>query len=242
MGNVPDVETYAKKLTKRISKIKAEYLSLTTELERSFIGRLILELKTLHLPEPVKRFAAMEDRRKRLGELELLADQPRSNKLTDVDEVALSTLSESHPAVVLMYLKDMEQKLALFDSTEKKLEVFERYMNDRFLHKKFVASAETGFYFTMGDGENENDLPPTVLSSGEQHELILLYELIFETEDGDLILIDEPELSLHLSWQLTLLEDLRSTFGDMDVDVLVATHSPSILENSTNFSYAELAP
>src|SRR5690349_22975449 len=35
------------------------------------------------------------------------------------------------------------------------------------------------------------------LSSGEQHELVLLFDLIFRVEKNTLVLIDEPELSLH---------------------------------------------
>lgn len=42
------------------------------------------------------------------------------------------------------------------------------------------------------------------LSSGEKQEIVLFYELIFETDSQLLLLIDEPEISLHIMWQKCL--------------------------------------
>jgi len=47
------------------------------------------------------------------------------------------------------------------------------------------------------------------LSSGEQHELVLLYDLLFKTKKDTLLLVDEPEISLHIAWQKQFLSDLR---------------------------------
>lgn len=78
---------------------------------------------------------------------------------------------------------------------------------------------------------NGTPLPPEKLSSGEQHELVLLYELLFKVESGSLILIDEPELSLHVGWQLEFLRDLQEVSRLAGLDVLVATHSPQIIND-----------
>jgi predicted ATPase len=42
-------------------------------------------------------------------------------------------------------------------------------------------------------------------------------------------LIDEPELSLHLSWQKRFLDDLLEVVRVTGIDVLLATHSPFIV-------------
>lgn len=47
------------------------------------------------------------------------------------------------------------------------------------------------------------------LSSGEQQELVLLYDLIFKGEKETVILIDEPEISLNVSWQRDFLDDMK---------------------------------
>ena len=74
-------------------------------------------------------------------------------------------------------------------------------------------------------------MSPTDLSSGEQHQLVMLYELLFKVKPNSLILIDEPEISLHLAWQVQFLKDLQTILKLADFDVLIATHSPSIIED-----------
>jgi predicted ATP-binding protein involved in virulence len=45
-----------------------------------------------------------------------------------------------------------------------------------------------------------------------------------------LILIDEPELSLHVAWQVQFLKDLARVIKLSSFDVLLATHSPQIID------------
>jgi predicted ATP-binding protein involved in virulence len=82
--------------------------------------------------------------------------------------------------------------------------------------------------FTTADGKS---LSLDKLSSGEQHEVVLLYELLFKTKQNTLILIDEPELSLHVVWQLQFLKDLQEITNLSEFDVLIATHSPQIIHD-----------
>ncbi|MCY1555546.1 AAA ATPase domain protein [compost metagenome] len=62
--------------------------------------------------------------------------------------------------------------------------------------------------------------------------MILFYELIFKSARGDLIFIDEPEASLHISWQNKFIDDLKEITSINKVSIVIATHSPdSIGEN-----------
>ena len=72
----------------------------------------------------------------------------------------------------------------------------------------------------------------TQLSSGEQHEVVLLFELIFKAKDNVLVLIDEPELSLHIAWQKTFLSDLQKIIKLQNISVILATHSPQIINSN----------
>ena len=72
---------------------------------------------------------------------------------------------------------------------------------------------------------------PANLSSGEQHELVLFYELLFKVKPNSLILIDEPELSLHVVWQQQFLGDLEDITKLTGFDILIATHSPLIIHD-----------
>jgi predicted ATP-dependent endonuclease of OLD family len=89
------------------------------------------------------------------------------------------------------------------------------------------------------------------LSSGEK-QLILLYWKILDGMDRkvmqNIVLIDEPELSLHINWQRDFIENLeellvnQSRYGDeadgaYNVKIIIATHSPSILTNHIDKTY-----
>ncbi|MBP5221913.1 MAG: ATP-binding protein [Lachnospiraceae bacterium] len=70
------------------------------------------------------------------------------------------------------------------------------------------------------------------LSSGEKHDFIMFYNLIFNTRSGGLVLIDEPEISLHIEWQNTYLDMLFSL-----------PHSvPGILQRKAYHQYQDDSP
>ncbi|ESZ11562.1 hypothetical protein X737_29425 [Mesorhizobium sp. L48C026A00] len=53
--------------------------------------------------------------------------------------------------------------------------------------------------------------------------------MLFEIRRNSLILIDEPELSLHVAWQKKFIGDLLSIIELNKFDVLLATHSPQLI-------------
>ncbi len=60
----------------------------------------------------------------------------------------------------------------------------------------------------------------------------MFYELIFNTKVGDMIFIDEPELSLHITWQNKFINDLKEVTSMNSVAVVIATHSPDIIDKN----------
>lgn len=65
------------------------------------------------------------------------------------------------------------------------------------------------------------------LSSGEKQILILLTEVLLKVDEPVVYIADEPELSLHVTWQEKLLESIV-TLGRQK-QIIVATHSPDIV-------------
>jgi len=59
----------------------------------------------------------------------------------------------------------------------------------------------------------------------------LFYDLLFNVTPNSLVLIDEPEISLHVAWQKQFLKDLQAVTANAQFDVLLATHSPQIIAN-----------
>jgi predicted ATP-dependent endonuclease of OLD family len=63
-------------------------------------------------------------------------------------------------------------------------------------------------------------------SSGEYHLLTSFLGIISRIEDNSLILIDEPEISLHPNWQMQYMEVLNSVFENFKTcHFIVASHS-----------------
>ena len=73
----------------------------------------------------------------------------------------------------------------------------------------------------------------TDASSGEQQLLSSLFGLVAEAEDDCLILMDEPELSLHPSWQTQFLDLLLDALkGFKGCHVIIATHSALLAQRA----------
>ena len=124
-----------------------------------------------------------------------------------------------------LYVQDTEKKLGVFDDLAHPARLFLDNVN-KFQHKNIRLDREKGF---IVEGENRQPLSINLLSSGEQHELVLHYDLLFRVRPNTLVLIDEPELSLHVAWQKRFLPDLLEIVKIAKIDALVATHSPFIV-------------
>jgi predicted ATP-binding protein involved in virulence len=66
----------------------------------------------------------------------------------------------------------------------------------------------------------------SALSSGERHILTLLFSATHMASTGGMLLIDEPELSLHVDWQRVILGELMKQAGDRQI--IVCTHAPEV--------------
>lgn len=68
-------------------------------------------------------------------------------------------------------------------------------------------------------------------STGEQQLLAMFYGVLVALPPRCVVLIDEPELSLHVAWQLTLVKDLVEAADMRGSRIVVATHSPAIVND-----------
>lgn len=64
------------------------------------------------------------------------------------------------------------------------------------------------------------------LSSG-QRQVLALISAVKSADEGSLILLDEPEISLHIDWQERLVEQLHAPLTGSRL--IIATHSPDIV-------------
>lgn len=71
----------------------------------------------------------------------------------------------------------------------------------------------------------------TRTSSGQQQMLCSNFGLAASLDDDSVVLIDEPELSLHPRWQMTFFKHLETALEEVSgCHVILATHSPLIAQ------------
>jgi len=221
---IETIQTYASELKKLIIERTQQSFFISQNLDSTYPNRLISEKSTVSKDEYDARFAKLTKKLEKLTR----------NGLYESEQKVLSYSPDDSKAL-LVYLNDLEQKLSVFDELLEKLELFTNILNERrFTYKSIAIDRERGFYFKTINGKK---LDLNELSSGEQHEVVLLYELIFKTKAGILVLIDEPEISLHISWQKEFLDDLLRIIKIQDFQVLIATHSPSIINDRWDLVY-----
>ncbi|NLN72342.1 MAG: ATP-binding protein [Thermoplasmatales archaeon] len=79
--------------------------------------------------------------------------------------------------------------------------------------------------------DSGTSLSLSYLSSGERQIMIMFYRLLFHAVPGSIVLLDEPEVSLHVSWQ----QKLSGIFLDIcrlrDLQIIAATHSPQVIHD-----------
>ena len=63
------------------------------------------------------------------------------------------------------------------------------------------------------------------LSSGEKQILLILTTVFLQEEKPNVLLMDEPEISLHIGWQDKLIEKLRLL--NPQCQLILTTHSPN---------------
>ena len=219
------VSHYSQQLAGRIQDAIAKYGALSQSLDRTFPARLVADRTHSRVSVTALRedLDAIERKRSRLEDVGLLAgEQPGLAGLAIPD---LSHVDEARRGVLTVYAQDAKDKLAVFDELYDKMSTFKRIANSRFCYKQ-VAVIPEGLRVTRSDGTTLN---LEKLSSGEQHELVMLYELLFRASSNSLILIDEPELSLHVAWQEQWVKDLEETAKLSDFRAIIATHSPEII-------------
>ncbi|MCK5867089.1 MAG: ATP-binding protein, partial [Mycoplasmataceae bacterium] len=77
--------------------------------------------------------------------------------------------------------------------------------------------------FLLGDKE----INAYQLSSGEKQLLIILLTVLIQDNKPSILLMDEPEISLHIEWQRKLIKYIREL--NPNVQLIIATHSPDII-------------
>ena len=226
------VERYSKNIVQEIQRVSNIYAEESQKIDRDFPKNLDEEWRRLkggaspkyQQDELKNRLRLIDKKRKKLMNLGLL-EPHQAPTLVDVDEDLAGVFS--------IYVDDMENKFSVYNLISEKLQLLTKIINERFRYKRLRIDKETGFKILAldekGEAISDPPIPIASLSSGEQHELVLFYLLLFDERENTLILIDEPEISLHVEWQDSFLDDIKEIAEVREYNVLIATHSPDII-------------
>ena len=194
------VLTYATDLSTQLKAALAENSRRSQELDRSFPSRLFSPVQS-RLVSPVEMKQTELELRKKYDEQLLLRSRLAEIDILDKSlELSLALpprdLESWELSALNTYLEDTDRKLQTFQSLLNRLELLREIVDNRFLFKRLEISQEIGFAFRSHDSKTQ--FSPADLSSGEQHQLVLMYDLLMNVSESCLVLIDEPEISLHI--------------------------------------------
>lgn len=216
----------SEKLKADLAEIMKKHSSLSSELDSTYIGRLLdADISSTHNIQDI--MDSIEELRIKQQKLQKYALAEIKN-VSDIVQRDTEKL-EKYMVELSIYLKDANEKYDVFENIINKLDLYEEIVNHKLKFKKMKLSRTDGIQVVSDEGSllSLNDL-----SSGEQEILVLFFKLIFES-DVNLLMIDEPEISLHIAWQKELMNDLRRVIQlNKNIQVIIATHSPQIISNN----------
>ena len=120
-----------------------------------------------------------------------------------------------------------QQKADIMHPIELYLDTVNEFISTSDFEKKIDININGRVYFKTNDSENY--LSNQYLSSGERQLLVFFANLIFGVKDtsSGIFVVDEPELSLHLSWQKVFVK--KALEVNSNVQLIFATHAPEII-------------
>lgn len=212
----------------RFNKLKNELKESAVKLYTNLNGRMLTQLTSAYKASDAE-FSKLEQ----TDELGIVLSRVGDSISTQTKEQIMNLVINGkikneryHPLVfVLSNLLDvyLEQK-----ETDDAIKLFVSVANKYLVNKEFVYD-ENDVDIKILNVKTKKVVELDNLSSGEKQLVSLFSMLYLDEADNYIVIFDEPELSLSIEWQESLLPDM---LGSGKCNFLVAaTHSPFIFDN-----------
>ncbi|GLY19721.1 hypothetical protein Kisp01_67350 [Kineosporia sp. NBRC 101677] len=109
---------------------------------------------------------------------------------------------------------------------------FQALISELYSGDKSISLSAAGIYVKSGDER----IALESLSSGERQLLQILLEALASGEGT--VIVDEPELSMHVDWQRRLVNSMITV--NADCQLILATHSPEVMAEVSDSTIFEL--
>ena len=211
------IEVLPSKFKELIDTTLREYSNISNELDSTYPIRLFEDNSKMDENDYHKRIKNISEKFEKLKKYDLALNNINIGNIR---------FNNKYSNALKIYFDDFDTKYEKYTKLIEQLDLYTEIINQRLSFKKVKISITEGIKIIDDNGK---EIELSQLSSGEKHEIIVFYNLIFKTEDNTLLLIDEPEISLHISWQKKFTEDLLEIIKYKKLNVIVATHSPEII-------------
>ena len=207
------------------------FLSLIYEHQEDRLFRAVRDLdldrEQKALIEIFKTFNVPEDNflaptRAHFRRLADAIEKLNSQRGIDVQSIFLVMNSWRIHAVIQEWNKLISKQRSIF----KPRDTFLGILNKMLQRKTLKINEKNELY---AESQSGKILTPLELSSGEKQLLIILGEALLQRDAPWIYIADEPELSLHVDWQVDLVDNVRQM--NPASQVIVATHSPDIVSH-----------
>lgn len=219
-------------ITKLAEKVKdmygeeqRKYVEKSQQIDSTFIQRQIENSHSAYTREQYQK--KLDDLKLKIANFEKYGLLDKYNLVEDYND--------SLGMVLSMHIDDMNDKFSVYDKFYDKLERFDKFVSGKGLSNKTMKlDSENGITFMSDSGRV---IPLYKLSSGEQNLVILYYRLVFETNNETLVLMDEPENSIHIEWLKEMLNDYLETVDKLKCQMIIATHSIPFIDGHWDIAY-----
>ncbi|MCX8755556.1 AAA family ATPase [Vibrio parahaemolyticus] len=126
--------------------------------------------------------------------------------------------------LIINMIRELEVEKQLLSSVTTLVDTFNQYLVEG---KKLLVN-NNDIFIQLEDKKSHHSLD--YLSSGERHIFTFLSLIVVAGSNKDFLIIDEPEISLNIKWQRTLMQLMRDLVPN--TQIIVASHSPTIGKKS----------
>lgn len=145
------------------------------------------------------------------------------------------TYKEEFSKALKVYIDGMITKMKVYVPLYMQMSLFDALVNKKGLSNKIMVIG--GEEVIKIVDKTKNNVPLRKLSSGEQNLIILYYDLLFKSKSGNLLLIDEPENSMHNAWLIDMLDDYENMADLNQLQIVFATHSAVFINGNFELTY-----
>lgn len=161
-------------------------------------------------------------------ELTSFLDMAEFDKFLSNNSISQRALSAE---LLKPYIESLDGRLDAVRSIYKILDKFISTINDLLTDKEISFHLSQGFSIINKFGEQ---LQPAQLSSGEQQLLLLFCYVLVARDFSSIFMIDEPEISLNIKWQRTIIQSLLDITDGANIQFIFASHSLEIISQHRN--------